>query len=384
MYLALTRENGGQIGGFALPLALTDEQTRRLRLAGQNLLCSLPDGNAAPAAVVRNTGGLQAQDIFAASLGVRVRSHNSTYAAVDRARYDDRSIVWTWAMRGTLHLLPAADLDWLLPLVGEVFVTAAARRRRELGLDEDLYAQGLRVIRRRLAEHGPSTRAELVAALASAGIEGGYRIERHLLYRAGLEGVICLGPDRGAKPAFVLLDDWLGRPLDPVAPAAALKELVARYLAAYAPATPADLAAWSGLPAAMLREGWAAIAGGLTEVTVAGKPAWIPASRLAELDLPPAPANTVQLLPAFDTYLLGHRSRALILDPAHADRVNAGGGMIHPVLLLDGQIAGTWRSNRQGRRVKITLEPFSPLPPQTAAGIAAETADIERFVGDSG
>ncbi len=168
----------------------------------------------------------------------------------------------------------------------------------------------------------------------------------------------------------------------------ALAELAARYLAAYAPAAPADLAAWSGLPSAMVQRAWAAVADGLVEVRIVEpgsgsgreRRAWLPAGRLAELDAPAPASPSVRLLPAFDTYLLGYRGRELAVEPAYAGRVNAGGGMIRPVLLVDGQVAGTWRTGRKGRRLDIAIDAFAGLSPEVAAGVAEETADIQRFV----
>jgi hypothetical protein len=358
---------------------LTHSQVRQLWLRGQALLPPQPAGREAVVEAARRAGGLQAQDIFAGTLGVRGRSTGTTFADVERARVEERTLLWTWAMRGTLHLMPTADVDWLLPLLGQVLVAAGARRRAELGLDEATYSQGSRVIREYLGEHGPATREELVAVLAAAGLETGYSFERHLLYRAALEGRICLGPDRGIKPTYVRLEDWIGRPLKPVPREAALARLAERYLAAYAPAAPPDMVAWSGLPATDVRAAWDAAAAGLVEVTVAGRPAWLPRERLAELGQP-EDGRRVQLLPAFDTYLLGHKNRDLIVAPAYAAAINAGGGMIHAVLLVDGQVAGTWQTNRKGRKVKITVDAFDELAPEVQDALDAEIADIERFL----
>jgi hypothetical protein len=362
-----------------MTLKLTEEQARGLWLRGQGLLSAQWMGADAPVAVAHRLCGLQAQDIFAATLGVRCRSNRATMDDVERARGETRHLLWTWAMRGTLHLLDARDAGWLLPLMGPFFVAAAARRRQQLGLDEDTYTRGLQAVRERLAGYGPSTREELVGALASAGITEGYRIERHLLYRAALEGVICLGPDLGAKPTYVLLGDWLGHPRQSMSTEAALAELAARYLAAYAPATPADLIAWSGLPTGAVRTGWAAVKARLTEVDVAGHTAWLPSDRLTELDEAPPALPHVRLLPAFDVYLLSHKGRDLIIDPANGLRINAGGGMIKPVILVNGYVQGIWLANRKGRRVNITVDPFEPLPPEVQAGIDTEITGIERF-----
>jgi hypothetical protein len=363
-----------------MTIQLTAPQARRLRMRGQALIATQPGGPTAAEEAARRACGLQSQDIFAASLGVRARSRGATLDDVERSRFDTRRVVWTWAMRGTLHLVATDDLEWLLPAVGPAMVAATRGRRAELGLDEEAYARGLRVVFDHLAAHGPATRAALGGALTSVGLPAGYSVEHYLLHRAALEGIVCGGPDRGATPTFVLLEDWLGGPLKRATEEMALAELVARYLAAYAPAALADLAAWSGLPMSLLRPAWEVVAGRLVEVEVAGRRAWLPRERLAELDAPPAPGAEVVLLPPFDGYLLGHKDRDLVLAPGLGDRVKAG-GIIRATILLDGAVAGTWQPNRKGRCVNVTIEPFDALSPEVQAGIAAEITDIERFLG---
>jgi hypothetical protein len=161
---------------------------------------------------------------------------------------------------------------------------------------------------------------------------------------------------------------------------AAQVRLLRRYLDAFAPASIADYATWSGLNVRDARAAWDTVAPELVSVEVEGRPAWLPAARLPELDELPAPSPFVRLLPAFDTYILGHKSREL-LDPAGAyEAVYKGGGMLPPMILVDGRILGIWQPNRKGRKVKVVLDPFAPLPAPVAESVAAEVADIERFV----
>jgi hypothetical protein len=188
-----------------------------------------------------------------------------------------------------------------------------------------------------------------------------------------------MGPDRGAAPTFVLLEEWLGRPLRPVDPENALASLVARYIAAYAPAGPADFATWSGLPIGDIRHAWEGATAGMDELIVQGREAWAPQGLVEALrDLPDAP-SPVSLLPPFDAYLLGHRDRTLILAPEHADRILKG-GIISGSLLVDGEVAGAWRPNRTGKRVRVAIDPFGSLSPALQVRVAAEVADIDRFL----
>ncbi len=366
------------------------EQALYLRMRGQSLLpqYSRVMGTDVTKEVAALTGGLQAQDLFAATLGVRVRAPGSTLADFERSRIETRSAVWTWLMRGTLHLVTAEDIDWLLAVFGPPLIEATARRRGAIGLTAEVQRDGLRVVLDYLGANGPATREELSRALAAASLPNGYSIERYLLFCAALEGHICFGPDRGGapgtKPTFTLLSDWLGRPLaqlDGHELRDARVRLVRRYLDAFAPANLVDFSAWTGLNVRDVREAWDAVSGELVQVEVGGRSAFVPAARMEEL-AEPLPLPVVRLLPAFDTYILGHKNRELIDDGRYAALLR-GGGMLPPALLLDGRMAGTWRTNRKGRRTALTLDPFSPLTPEVAAAVQAEVADIERFVGES-
>ena len=378
------------MGSPSSTLKLTPHQVLYLRLRGQALVPSLAAGPDPEGRVARQVCGLQAQDLFAASLGVWRRCSGATLDDVERARAEKRTLIWTWLMRGTLHLVCVEDLDWLLPLVGPVLSAAEHGRRLQLGLDDDACARAMKVIRREIAGNGPRIRSELTRALAAAGLPTGYSPERHLLYRAALDGLVCIGPDRGAKPTYVLVEDWIGRPLKPARGREALARLAERYLAAYGPAGPPDLAAWSGLPSGMVREAWDAAASQFAEVDADGNALWLPRSRLEELDGAgnsrdlPDEIGAARLLPAFDNYLLGYRDREHVLDRKFMKRIFLGSGIISGMILVDGRVAGAWKPNRKGRRVEVTLEPFRKLPAEALDRLQTEIQDIERFVRPGG
>jgi Winged helix DNA-binding domain len=321
---------------------VTAAETLRARLRAQRLEPRLA-GSVAD--VVRAVCGVQAQDARAAALSVRARSVGLTARDVERARVDERSVVRTWAWRGTLHLLAAEDLGWVLPLVAPPAIRGVAARWRQLGLDERVYAAAREAMAEALAD-GPLTRAALVERLSARGIDAGGQRAPHLLGRAGLEGLVCQGPGE----AYVLLEDWIG-PLARQSREAALAELGRRYRDAYGPAGARDLAAWSGVPMADARA------------------AWLEDERTP----PPAGPPVVRLLPSFDTYLLGYRTRELAVAPEHARRVWPGGGWIHPTVVVDGRVVATWRFN--GGQVEVEGFAGAAVP-----DTRSEAADVERFL----
>ena len=147
-------------------------------------------------------------------------------------------------------------------------------------------------------------------------------------------------------------------------------------MAGRGPATVRDFVAWSGLPAADCRLAFDLLASELLEVDAAGT-AMV---ALAETDLTPPAETTVRLVGMWDEYLLSHRSRGLILDPAVADRILVG-GVIQAAVLVDGRVAGLWRLQGTGRRRRLVVEAFTRLSRPMHRAIGAEADDIGRFLG---
>lgn len=79
---------------------------------------------------------------------------------------------------------------------------------------------------------------------------------------------------------------------------------------------------------------------------------------------------------------LGYRDRSLILTDEQARRVNSGGGMLHPLLLVDGRGAGMWKLERSRTGIDVSVEPFAELGAEVLPGLAAEIDDVRRFVTD--
>ncbi len=352
-----------------------DSELLALRLRAQRLI-GPPATDAAE--LVGALGAVQAQDPVAAGLALRARSRGLSRSDVERARDAERRVVWTWALRGTLHLVAAQDVGWMLGLLGPVFAAAGRRRRLALGLDDELCERALVALRAILAEEGPLTRAQLVERLAQRGvaIDAAGQAPAHLVLLAALRGVVCrIGPPE--QPRYTLLDDWLGAPPRALDEDAALAELTRRHLAAHGPATPADLAAWSGAGLRRARRGFELIAGELRELTSAAGPAWTLAGAARPARSRPRPA----LLGHFDPYLLGWASRDAVLDARFARRIQAGGGFIAPALLVDGRVAGSWRREQRGARLDVTLEPFAPLADEVLGALEREAAGVARFLG---
>ena len=364
----------------ALPVPLTEDQTLQLRLHAQHLTSQRTRRAGAVAKVVRELCGIQAQDAGAAALGIRARAAGLRAADVERALVQDRSIVRSWCMRGTLHLLASEDLGWLLGLLGPRFARSNRGRRAQLGLDDDGSRRAIRALRSVMSGSAPLTRRQIVEKLAARRIHLTGQARPHLLSLASLEGIICHGPSQGREPTFVLLAEWID-PGPALPQEEALRQLTQRYLSAYAPAAPEDFAAWSGLPLTEARNAWRGISGGLLEARIGGSPAWMLKTQAKRLGEAAERGRVVRLLPSFDTYLLGYHNRGLVLPGKHARRILPGGGLVHPALLVDGRVLGRWRVARNRNAAEVVVEPFQALGRDVRRLLQVEADDVARFLG---
>ncbi|QBI51877.1 winged helix DNA-binding domain-containing protein [Streptomonospora litoralis] len=363
-----------------MPIAVDDDRLRAARMNAQ-LLMGPPAAGVVGA--VRGAAAVQAQDGRSARLAVRARTGGLVAEDVRRAVGEERSVVRTWAMRGTLHVLPASDAGWLVDLLGPVFVRRSRRRRVELGLDDHVCARAEDAIRDILSGGTSLTRARLVEEVNKAGVPvpASGQAPAHLVSYAALRGIVCRGPDiaadGGDEPTYVLMREWVG-PWESRETDSALTKLARRYLWGYGPAAPEDFASWSGLPAAQARRGWELVSGELAEVATDRGPAWAP-REFAEALPGTAPVPSVRLVGGFDGYLLGYRERGAAVPQHHAHRIAPGGGIIHPAVLVDGRAVARWRWGRD--RETVVVEPFEPFSADLVSGLEAEVADVGRFLG---
>jgi Winged helix DNA-binding domain len=333
------------------------------------------------AAVARELCGVHAQLAASAEIALWVRVRGLERDEVREALEEQRTLVKTWAMRGTLHLLASEDLPLYVAVLGPGWDDPGGAWLRGFKLTRKQYDTLLEVVPRSLGAR-PRTREQLADKVAElAGPALGKRLLEgwgSLLKPSARRGDLCFGPNRGRNVTFVRPDRWLGgfARLDA---GEARKELVRRFLSAYGPATPDELGRWLGwrgaAPKRLLRE----VEDELAEVELDGGPAWLLASDLPALRKATAP-KSVRLLPAFDPYVVGFRPRDLLVDPEHAPRIFRPQAWFSPVVLVNGRAAGIWERERRGRRLEIRLEPFGPLSAATRRALAEEAERLGEFL----
>lgn len=347
--------------------SLSLRELNRATLARQGLLTREPWG---VVEAVGRLGGMQAQEPKHPWVGLWTRLADFDLEA-GRAALHDRSLVRGTLMRATLHLARAEDYVALRGPLAPALDAPRVLGERARGLDPDAVLGAARELLGEAPRTFTALRAELQTRFPDVD-------ERALGFtvRMGLPLVMVPTGDRWGYPAdaaFALAEAWLGVAVDqPGSPA----DVVRRHLAAFGPATAADVQAWSGLKA--LRPVLAELRG---ELEVLRGP-----DGRELLDLPEAPrplAETpapARLLPEFDSLVLAHKDRTRIVPEAHRGRVVTRNLRVRATFLWGGWVAGTWDVERRRSRAVLRLRAFEELPPGAFEALEAEAQSLLGFL----
>jgi hypothetical protein len=354
-------ESGDVLGQRALNRALLERQLllRRWELPAVEALEHLV--------------GMQAQVPKAPYVGLWTRLERFQTDEL-AALISDRSVVRASLMRATIHLVTARDCLALRPVVQpvldrDVYRNSTYGRERLAGLDiEAVLAAG-----RELMEDRPRTNAELRRQLGARWPE---RDAASLAYAVrGLLPVVHV-PPRGiwgasGPIALTTVEAWLGQSVEP---GREPDEMILRYLAAFGPATAGDIRTWSGLT-------------GLRKVIERLRPRLrtftdergrelldVPDSPLPDPDIPAPP----RFLPEYDNALLSHYDRARIVPDEHRKRVVTSLGK--PTVLLDGLVAGFWKTEKTRDKAALEIQSLEPLMRKDREALTEEGEQLLRFV----
>lgn len=328
-----------------------------------------------PEAVVSWMGAMQAQDYQGALWAIGLRSPHLTSIDVEKAIID-RTIVRTWPMRGTLHFVTAKDVRWMLRLLAPRIIARFATRRRQLEIDDGVIMKSRRILEKALVGSTSLTRTELCRILEEAGISTDDQRGIWILHLLAEMGVLCFGPYEGKQPTFVLLEEWVP-PGAELTKDESLATLATRYFTSHGPATLKDFAGWSQLPITEARLAINLAGTRLVKSTVGNIDYW------HTPNLPSAPGkSTVFLLPGFDEFMLGYKDRSPALAMEHSQKIVPGNnGMFMPTIVVNGQVAGTWKKKLRKEDATVTLLPFEPFTSSTLQELELAAIKYGNFIG---
>lgn len=325
----------------------------RARLIAQGLV---PTTTSTPAEVVEWMTCLQAQDFRSARSAVALRA-GCTVATVDAA-INAGEIVRSWPMRGTLYLVRAGDLRWMLELNAAATFRAARRRHEELGITARDIETAREVTDQCLRGGRSLDRAQLFTLWEKHGIATEGQRGAHLVHTLCLRAQLVLGPIVGRQQRFALFDEWVpdSRAVDR---AANIANWALRYFRSHGPATIADFRWWTGLLQRDLAPVWDTVRSELVELTVDGTPHFAAPETITAWGKHKGATLRPLLTPAFDEILLGYGDRTPTLDKQHMDLVVPGGnGMFKATVLDGGRAVATWKRGPAKDLANIDVSPF--------------------------
>jgi hypothetical protein len=246
---------------------------------------------------------------------------------------------------------------------------------RRLGLDSSIFTRAAKVCERVLRDGQFLTRRELGAHFARASLPADSIRLAHIALYVELEGVICSGPRRGKHATYALLDERAPHGVR-LRRDEALYELARRYVRSHGPATLRDFVWWSGLSTADARRGLEMIRP--WNVERMGRRYWA----LGRAPSPRPRRPLVHLLPVYDEYLVAYRDRSAVPHGPSMVASPAGGyGQFQPALVIDGQVAGTWRTTPTADGVQVNVVPTRRLTTAERRALQRAMARYQRFVG---
>ena len=276
-----------------------------------------------------------------------------------------RAVVRATLMRMTLHIVAASDFPYF------AITWMSAARERTPGVDgrelEELSRKVYEVARR------PTTHSEVEAAVGGSLAGSRWRVRC-------LAPLVHLPPAGTwgfhGRPEILVMEEWLGTELPARADGAAC--LVRSYLAAFGPASQADILRFAGVRVGDIRPG-------LERLELRR---FRDDSGRVLLDVPRAPlpdAETpapVRFLPKWEESLLAYDDRRRILPKELQSTVIRKNGDVLPTFLVDGVVAGRWNVERTKAKATLVLGPFAPLPQRARRNLEEEGERLVRFVAD--
>ena len=367
---------------------------RRARLGRRHHL-ALQEKAATVEAAAGRMVGLHASDPSSVYLAARARVKDVTVELIEKALYEERSMLRILGMRRTMFAAPI-ELARLIQAGAASRLIAGERRRMAGFLSEggitDEPLSWLKEVEEAtfdaLVRNGPSFAQDLTKQVPGLSEQisfgegtkwaGTMGVSTRVLFLLALEGRIARGRPRGkwtsSQHRWATIEDWVPGGLGEVDPAFARQEIIRRWLFTFGPGTMDDIRWWTGWTVGEIRNGLTGV--DVTEVEVDGS-----SSLLLTEDLDPvqAPDSWVAFLPALDPTPMGWKGRDWYLGP-HKAALYDRNGNIGPSIWHDGRIVGGWG---QAQDRKVVYRVLEPVPASVTKAVAREAVMVENWIGDT-
>jgi uncharacterized protein YcaQ len=343
--------------------------------------------------VVNNVCGLHAQAWATPYLSLWNRVEDFEDDLLDSALYRDKTLVKVWCMRGTLHVIPSEDLSIYNRALKRMWFEHHGRFMHTP--DWPSPDERKRVIYPKILQalaEKPLKRKELNAKVRLLLKDDSKPYKRlfsgwgGILKETGFEGLTVHAQPCERDACFARTDKWIPHVnWSSIEEEEAQERLLIKYLNGYGPASVQDFVLWSGLMVGDVRKAVEKAEGSLLEqVEIEGvkgrfwmlrRDSKLVNSLNLEEKAPPC------LLPKFDSFVLGHKDRTRIIADRYKKHVFRKAGDVSATLLINGNIAGTWKQKKNRNTLTVTIIPFQKLMKEDLNEVEEKAQELRQFMG---
>ena len=298
---------------------------------------------------------MQAQDYnyFRWTIGIRQRIPQ---IAQLQAAFAKAELLRLHLLRCTVQVVSQTDIGWLLPLCKERNLRTLQLWHKSINtsFSESHFQEITRAMQELLAGGKSLPKRAIAEELTSLGFLLDDRLLTSLLVRSEIEGLLCSGEMQGREATWALLSERVPA-ICPLTPDKALKQLAIKYFRSHSPASLEDFVWWSGLPKTQCKKALTLIANEIEETKVEEETMYLYHNTL---DCPDY-ARMVLLLPPYDEYLIGYKSRWVALEKKHTAKAHNNFGIFKPVILHEGRVVGNWKASIDKQAENLLTELFA-------------------------
>ena len=328
------------------------QEAIQIRLLNQQLLSPLYEK---PEEIVAWQGAMQAQDYnyFRWAIGVRQRTPQLVQL---QEAFVKAELLRLHLLRCTVQVVSQKDIGWLLPLCKERNLRTLQSWHKSINISfsESHFEEITRAMQELLAGGKSLPKRAIAEELTSLGLLPDDRLLTSLLVWSEIEGLLCSGVMQGREATWALLSERVPT-IRSLTPDEALKQLAVKYFRSHSPASLEDFAWWSGLSKTQCRKALTLIANEVEEIKVEEETMYLYHNTPDCSDY----AGMVLLLPPYDEYLIGYKSRWVALEKKHTAKAHNNFGIFKPVILHEGRVVGNWKASIDKQAANFITELFA-------------------------
>ena len=331
---------------------MNKQEAIQIRMRNQQLLSPLYEK---PEDIVAWQGAMQAQDYNYFRWAIGVRQRTPQLVGLQEA-FAKAELLRLHLLRCTVQVVSQTDIGWLLPLCKERNLRTLQSWHKSINVSfsESYFEEITIALQELLAGNKSLPKKAIAEELASLGFLLDDKLLTSLLVRSEIEGLLCSGQMQGREATWALLSERVSTVCS-LTPDEALKQLAIKYFRSHSPVSLEDFVWWSGLPKTQCKKALTLIATEVEEIKVEEETMYLYHNTL---DCPDN-ARMVLLLPPYDEYLIGYKSRWVALEKKHIAKAHNNFGIFKPVILHEGRVVGNWKASIDKQAANLITELFA-------------------------